>query len=319
VALTPPAVREYRISIPFRIPSLGKGSRRITLLEGPSGWGECSPLPGYPCDAAAARRAAEEAALGAWPPAVRESVEVNALVPALPPDEAATLAAEATAAGFGTVKVKVGGSDNDSARVRAVRDAVGAGVRVRLDGNGGWDVEAAVTILNRLSDVDIELVEQPVPTLEELATVRRRVAVPVAADESLRSLDDARRLADTNAADAVVVKVQCLGGIAAAMRVIEAAGVPAIVSSMYETSIGLSAGLGLAAALPELPYACGLGTTGVLEGDVVSDPLVAVNGTLAVRRPAPDPALVARYEEGLSGGPERNSRMSRPHDAESSR
>nr|MDQ6910263.1 O-succinylbenzoate synthase [Actinomycetota bacterium] len=199
-------------------------------------------------------------------------------------------------AGFQAVKVKVGTGDDDGARVRAVRGAVGAGVRVRLDGNGAWGVEEAVAILNRLADVDIELVEQPVPTLDELATVRRRVSVPVAADESVRSVDDARRLADLDAADAVIVKVQCLGGIAAAMEVVEAAGVPGIVSSMYETSVGLAAGLALAATLPELPYSCGL--AGVLAGDVVTDPLVAVNGLLAVRRPVPDPELLARYEDG---------------------
>jgi O-succinylbenzoate synthase len=92
-----------------------------------------------------------------------------------------------------------------------------------------------------------------------------------------------------------VVKVQPLGGVAAALEVAEAAGVPAIVSSLYETSVGLAAGLALAAALPELPYACGLGTAALLAGDVVADPLVPVNGELAVRRPVPDPELVARY------------------------
>jgi O-succinylbenzoate synthase len=296
--VTSSGTREYRVTIPFRTPSPGQGPRRIALLEGPSGWGECSPLPGYPCDASSARRAAEEAASGEWPPAVRDEVEVNALVAALPPAEAAACAAEASLAGFRAVKVKVGTGDEDSARVRAVREAVGPGVRVRLDGNGAWDVEQAVTILDGLADVDIELVEQPVPTLDELAAVRRRVSVPVAADESVRSVDDARHLAHLDAADAVVVKVQCLGGVVAAMEVIEAGGVPAIVSSLYETSIGLAAGLALAAALPELPYACGLGTAGVLAGDVVTDPLVAVGGRLGVRRPAADPALLARYEEG---------------------
>ena len=132
--------------------------------------------------------------------------------------------------------------------------------------------------------------------LADLARVRRRVAVPVAADESVRSLGDARRLAALAAADAVVVKVQPLGGVRAALRVIEAAGVPAVVSSLYETSVGLAAGLALAAALPDLPFACGLGTGALLAGDVVADPLVPAGGVIAVRRPEPDPALLARWE-----------------------
>ncbi|MDQ6928796.1 MAG: O-succinylbenzoate synthase [Actinomycetota bacterium] len=285
------------MAIPFRLPSVGEGLRRITLLDGPSGWGECSPLPGYPCDTSMARRAAEEAACGMWPRPLRDEVEVNALVPALPPEAAARRAAEAAGEGFRAVKVKVGCNDDDESRVRAVRDAVGPAVRVRLDVNGSWDVETAVNFINRLSGIDLELVEQPVETIEELAQVRRRVSVPIAADESVRCIDDARRLARDDAADAVVVKVQCLGGIAAAMAIVDTAAVAPIVSSLYESSIGLAAGVALAAALPDLPYACGLGAGDVLAGDVVAEPLVAVNGRLAVRRPVADPALLARYRD----------------------
>jgi O-succinylbenzoate synthase len=219
-------------------------------------------------------------------------------VPASPPDTAAKAAAAAAEAGFRAVKVKLTGGEGDEARVSAVREAVGPAVRVRLDCNGAWDLDSAVTIINRLASLDLELVEQPVRTLEELARVRRRVSVPIAADESVRTLDDARRLSELEAADALVVKVQCVGGIAAAMQIGETAGVSVIVSSLYETSIGLGAGLALAAALPELPYACGLGTADVLASDIVAEPLVAENGSLTVRRPVPDPALLARYADG---------------------
>lgn len=289
------AVREYRIAIPFRDPSLGD-VRRVTLLEGPSGWGECSPLPGYPCAPETARRAAEEAASGAWPPAVRDRVEVNALVPALPPQQAASAAARAVAAGFRTVKVKTG-TPGDVDRIAAVRDAVGPAVRLRVDSNGSWDLETAISTIDRLAAFDLELVEQPVETLDDLARLRRHVRVPVAADESVRSVDDASRLAALEAADAVVIKVQCVGGVRAAIDVAEAANVPVIVSSLYETSIGVAAGLALAAALPDLPFACGLGTVDLLAGDVVAEPLVAVDGILGVRRPVPDPDLLARYED----------------------
>ena len=272
---------EHRIRLPLQ----AGGYRHAVLFEGPAGWGEWSPLPGYPSDPATCRRAAEEAAGGEWPKPVRDRVRVNALVPALPPDQAA-----AVAAGHHDVKVKVGDA-GDVDRVAAVRDAIGPHARLRVDANGAWDVETAAARITAMAAYDLELVEQPVASIEGLAAVRRKVGVPIAADECVRTLDDARRLV----ADALVVKVQPLGGFAATLQIIEAAGVPAIVSSMYETSIGLSAGLALAAALDDLPYACGLGTAGIFARDVVSDPLVAPDGVMQVRRPVPDPALLAAY------------------------
>jgi O-succinylbenzoate synthase len=263
---------EYRIRV----------SRDTVLLEGPAGWGEWSPLPGYPSDPAACRRAAEEAATSEWPAPVRTEVRVNALVPAVSPDRAAALAA-----GHRDVKVKVGDA-GDVDRVAAVRDAIGPHARLRVDANGAWDVATAVERIARMAPYGLELVEQPVASIEDLAKVRRKVGVPVAADECVRTVDDARRLE----ADVLVVKVQPLGGFEATFRVIEAAGLPVVVSSMFETSVGIAAGLALAAALDELPYACGLGSTAP---DVVADPLVPVDGTLTVRRPVPDPGLLARY------------------------
>jgi o-succinylbenzoate synthase len=290
-------VRAHRVRIPLRVPLGGQSFREATLVEGPMGWGEFSPLPGYPCDTGQCEEAAREAAFVGWPAAVRAEVPVNALVPAVDANRAADLVAEAVAAGITTVKVKVGDGSpaEDADRVAVVREALGPAGRIRLDANGAWDVDTAVAALNRLAGFDLELVEQPVADLADLARVRRRVAVPIAADESLRSLEDARRLAALDAADAVVVKVQPLGGVRAALQLIEAAEVPAIVSSLYETSIGLAAGIALAAALSELPYACGLGTGTLLAGDVVADPLIPQGGMLPVRRPQPDPALLARW------------------------
>ena len=282
--------------VPLREPVDGMAAVAATLVHGPSGWGErTAPPPGYPVDPAAAGRAADEAASGSWPPARRDRVPVNDLVPAVPPDRAAALAAAAVAVGSRCVKVKVGpGVDDD--RVAAVRDAVGPHVRLRVDANGAWDLDRATAAVGRLAPYDLALVEQPVPTLDDLARLRRRVDVALAADESVRDVDDARALARLEAADAVVVKVQPLGGVAAALAVVEAAGVPAVVSALYETSVGLAAGLALAAALPELPYACGLATAALLAGDVVTDPLVPVAGELVVRRPEPDPDLLDLYE-----------------------
>jgi o-succinylbenzoate synthase len=292
--------RMCRVRVPLRVALGGHAFREATLVEGPIGWGEFSPLPGYPCDRRRCEEAAREGAFDGWPAAVRAEVPVNALVPDVDAGMAAKLTAEAVAAGITTVKVKVSGASaaDDADRVAAVREALGPAGRIRLDANGAWDVDTAVASLDRLAGFDLELVEQPVRDLADLARVRRRVTIPIAADESLRSLEDARRIAALDAADAIIVKVQPLGGVRAALEVIEAAGVPAIVSSLYETSIGLAAGVALAAALPDLPYACGLGTGVLLAGDVVADPLVPCGGVLPVRRPEVDRALLDRWEIG---------------------
>lgn len=268
------------------------GDRDVLLLEGPAGWGECSPLPGYPCDPARARAAAEEAARDGWPAPQRWTIPVNGLVPAsgCSPEQLR---------GMTSVKVKVGARPwrEDVTRVFEVREELGPAVGLRVDANGAWDEETALDALGAMAACDLELAEQPVATLEGLARLRRRVVVPLAADECIRSVDDARRLATLDAADAVVLKVQPLGGVRAALAVAEAAGVPAVVTSMYETSIGLAAGVALAAALPALPYACGLATLDMIAGDVVTEPLRPVDGALTVpARPlTPDPALLARY------------------------
>jgi O-succinylbenzoate synthase len=284
-----PVLTEHRLRI---------GGRRFTLLEGPAGWGECSPLAGYPCDPAAARRAAEEAATIGFPAAVREEVPVNALVEGRGFDPATF--DWATLAGFACVKVKVGYS-GDADVVAAVRDAVGPAVALRVDANGAWDVDTAVARLGALARYGIELAEQPVAAIEDLASVRRRVAVPVAADECVRSVADARRVRALDAADAVVLKVQPLGGVRAALDVADAAGLPAIPTSMMETSVGIAAGLALAAALDDLPFACGLATAALLPADVTREPLIpTADGRLRVRPVVPDADLLARYSEAIA-------------------
>ena len=287
-------VTTHRVCLPLRVPVGGMTGREAVLVEGPAGWGEFSPFPGYPTDDLSGRAAAGEGALQEWPTPVRSTVAVNALIPAVEPDRAAALTVEALAVGVTVFKVKVGAGD-DLGRLSAVRDAAGPSARLRIDPNGVWDLETAQSELDRFGRFDLELVEQPVATLEDLAALRRRTGVPLAADESVRTVDDAKRLAALDAADAVVLKVQVLGGVRSALRVADAAGVPAVVSSMLETSVGLAAGLALAAVLPELPFACGLGTGLLLDGDVVADPLVPEGGVLRVRRPEPTPDLLEQF------------------------
>ncbi|HEY3241116.1 MAG TPA: o-succinylbenzoate synthase [Acidimicrobiia bacterium] len=297
--------RAFHVRLPLRTPLGGLEHRDAVLVEGRAGWGEWSPLPGYPSDPRNCWAACQEATSEPWPVALRHQVPVNALVPAVEAQAAGRLAAEAKAAGIWTVKVKVGadpaGADLD--RVAAVRDALGPDGRIRIDANACWDLDDAVLALFRFEKYDIELAEQPVASLEDLARLRRRAPVPVAADEAVRTLEDAYHLHKLGAADALVVKTQPLGGVRPALAIVEVAGVPAIVSSLYETSVGLAAGLALAACLPDLPYACGLGTAGLLAADVVADPLVPVDGMLTVRRPVPDPDLLAAYGAPLEEEP----------------
>jgi O-succinylbenzoate synthase len=177
---------------------------------------------------------------------------------------------------------------DDIARVSAVRDALGAGGRIRVDANGGWDVSDAVSMLRRLARFDLEYAEQPCKTVEELAEVRRAIDVPVAADESIRRAEDPLRVARLEAADIAVLKVAPLGGVRACLAMAEQIGLPVVVSSALDTSVGIAAGLALAAALPELPYACGLASLSLLAGDVTSTPLTVVDGFLALARPEPD-------------------------------
>ncbi|MFB4317154.1 o-succinylbenzoate synthase [Actinomadura sp. 21ATH] len=290
-------------SIPMRTRFRGITQREGVLIQGPAGWGEFSPFAEYgPAECARWLAAAREAAYEEWPEPLRDRIPVNVTVPAVGPERAHELAA---ASGCRTAKVKVAerGQDecDDMARVEAVRDALGPGGKVRVDVNGGWDVDTAARMIRALDRFDLEYVEQPCATLEELARVRRRVDVPVAADESIRRAEDPLKVSAAEAADVAVIKVQPLGGVRPALRVAEACGLPVVVSSAVETSVGLAAGLALAAALPELPFACGLATLSLLEGDVVGDPLVPEDGAIAVRRPAVDEAALGRVEAADGG------------------
>lgn len=288
---------------PFRVPMRrrfrGVTERTGVLLRGPAGWGEFSPFPEYgPAYASRWLAAAVGAATTPFPPALRDRVPVNTTVPAVDPATAHDLVA---ASGCATAKVKVAESGQELAvdveRVAAVRSALGPAGAIRVDANGAWDVETAVLAIVRLdrAAAGLEYVEQPCRSLDELREVRRRVAVPLAADESVRTAADPLRIAGLDAVDLIVVKVQPLGGVTRALEVIAEAGLPAVVSSALETSVGLAAGVALAAALPELPYACGLGTATLLSGDLTDRPLTPEGGQLEVRRVAPAAGLLDQH------------------------
>jgi L-alanine-DL-glutamate epimerase-like enolase superfamily enzyme len=261
-----PVLTEHRLRI---------GERRFTLLEGPAGWGECSPMPGYPCDPSAARRAAEEAATVGFPPAVRDEIAVNALVQGRGFDPTAL-------AGFGCVKVKVG-YDGDVDVVAAVRDAVGPAVALRVDANGAWDVDQAVASLRVLAPAGIELAEEPVHGVEALRAVRAEVDVALAMDETAAE----EGAPESGATDAVCLKIARCGGITGVLRdaaSARVAGSVAYLASSYDGPLGIAAAVHAAAGLTAggpLP-AHGLATLAAFED--AGDRLHAVRGAIRVPR-----------------------------------
>lgn len=283
-------------AVPMRTRFRGITVREGALWRGSAGWTECSPFLDYdPQQCVPWLRAALAAAAEPFPEPVRESIPVNCTVPAVGPDRAAEIVA--ASGGCRTAKVKVAEPGQslaeDCDRVAAVRDALGPDGKVRIDANAGWDVDTAVDAITAIAAAaaGLEYAEQPCASVADLAAVRRRVSVPIAADESIRRAEDPLLVQRKQAADIAVIKVQPLGGVRATLELAERLSLPLVVSSALETSVGLAMSVAVAAALPELPYACGLNTVRLLTEDACSDSLVARDGAIAVprdRRPEPD-------------------------------
>jgi O-succinylbenzoate synthase len=320
-----PAIEEllagaHVVSLPMRVKFRGIMERESLLLRGPAGWGEFGPFPEYG-DAEASRwlAAAIEAGWEGFPDPLRAVVPVNATVPAVAAERVPEVLARYGRVDAVKVKVAENGQtlDDDAARLAAVRSAL-PDAAIRVDANGGWDVPTAIEALTRLAGVGLEYAEQPVPTIGGLAEVRRAlqlagIPVLIAADESVRKESDPLKVARAGAADLIVVKVAPLGGVRRALDIVAQAGLPAVVSSALDTSVGIRAGLALAAALPGLPYACGLGTVSLFESDVTTDPLVADDGAIRLRGVTADAGLLEQY----AASPERRdwwlARLRRVH------
>ncbi|HEX5671656.1 MAG TPA: o-succinylbenzoate synthase [Acidimicrobiia bacterium] len=288
----------YPISVPLRHRFRRVDRREAVLIHGPSGWGEFSPFPDYPPEVTTRWLAAAlEAACSEWPKPVRSHVLVNVTVPSVDPVTAYEMVA---ASGCRTAKVKVADPgqrhEDDLERLAAVRDAIGPGGKVRIDVNAAWDLDTAIERLTEMARFDLEYAEQPVRTIEDMIELRRKVPVRIAADESVRMAADPLEVAERGAADILVLKVQPMGGVVRALDLARRSGLPAVVSSALETSVGIAAGLTAAATLPVLDFACGLGTVSLFEGDVVADPLLPVSGEIEVRRPEPTRELLDKYE-----------------------
>lgn len=282
-------------ALPMRDRFRGTRVRHGLLLRGPVGWAEFAPFPEYGADESARWLAAAiESGWVGWPEPRRETVEVNAIVPAVAPERAVELV---QASGCTTAKVKVAERGqslvDDVARVGAVREALADGGRIRLDANGAWTTEQAAEALRALGTFDLEYVEQPCASLVECAALRTLTDVPVAVDEGLRRAPDPHHVVGlAESADVLVLKVAPLGGVRPAMAVAQTYGLPCVVSSALDSSVGLSAALALAAALPDLSYACGLGSGQLVIADVTGDRVLPAAGHLRVRSSAPEPDTV---------------------------
>ena len=287
------------VALPMVTRFRGITVREAALLEGPEGWTEFAPFPEYD-DAEAARwlAAAIEFGWTSLPPLHRAAISVNATVPGVDPEQVPGVLARFPGCRTAKVKVAEPGSSltSDLARVAAVREVLGWEGRIRIDANTAWNLDEAEHALRTLAPCDLEYVEQPCAGLDELLELRRRtrdLRIPIAGDESVRRSDDP--LSAAQAVDVVILKAAPLGGIRTALELAAASGRPVVVSSALDTSVGLALGAHLAAALPELPYDCGLGTGALLAADVTDEPLLPANGEIEVRRITPSPALLSRW------------------------
>ena len=304
-----------RLSIPMKEPFVTSGgvvsARELVLVrleddQGAVGYGEAAPLEQYDGVSvdevmAALRdgghrppqaRAAEEMARldlegrregrGLGEPGA-DAIPVNHTLPAGPPEETARAAKRALRDGYSCFKVKVGLPD-DVERVAAVRQAIGSWPALRLDANGAWGVEEAVERIEALEPFDLQLVEQPCKTLEELARVRRAVAVPVGADESVTGPDEVRAAARERACDVVNVKLAGSGGFGGAreaVREAEANGLRPFLSSTLDGPWGIAAALQLAAS-EGISLACGLGTLELFDARIARALPRPADGLMAV-------------------------------------
>jgi o-succinylbenzoate synthase len=212
-----------------------------------------------------------------------DAIAVNHTLAAGPPEEVAGAARQALRLGYSCFKLKVGLPD-DVERVAAVREAIGSWPALRLDANGAWEVEEAIERIAALEPYDIQLVEQPCRTLDELARVRPQVGVPIAADESVSSVADVRLAAEARACDAVNVKLAGSGGFGAAreaLRAAQAGGLRPFLSSTLDGPWGIAAALQLAAS-ERISLACGLGTLELFEARIARALPPPADGLMAV-------------------------------------
>ena len=290
------------IALPLKTKFRGLQTRELVIFRGRERWAEFSPFVEYPdTEAKTWLQAALSWANEPLPKLERSAIRVNATLPAVGPEQVPQLLANFGR--FGSVKIKVAEAGQDLAhdlvRIRCVRE-IYPEVKIRIDANGGYSVADAMRLAHALGDSELEYMEQPVATIGELVELRGELnkaglAIKIAADESIRKAEDPLLVAREGAADIAVLKVQPLGGIKRALEIAASSGLEIVVSSALESSIGLSQGLHLAGALPQLNYDCGLATAKLLVADVTDVPLMAHDGVMEIRELEPSAELVEKY------------------------
>ena len=285
------------ISIPTKTNFRSVEHREFALFEGPRGWGEFAPFLEYGTSECIPWLVSGiEAASVSPPEALRSEIEINATLPAVNSrEEIATVLSWFS--GCKTVKIKVGNRlEEDLARIAAVREIL-PDASIRIDVNGSWNVPDAIHALHAIhADGAIEYVEQPCATIEELRQLKERLDIPVliAGDEIVRKSTNPLTIDLTDAIDILMLKVAPLGGIKRSMEIASVHGLPVVVSSALDSAVGISYGLQLAASLPQLDYACGLGTGELLAGDVGLLPVK--DGKISVQTIGPDMSAIRMYE-----------------------
>ena len=278
------------IALPTKTNFRGINVREVALFQGEYGWGEFSPFLEYDYQECAPwLMCAIEAATKPRPQLYRSSVRVNGTIPATN-DKSVIKSLVETYQGVKTFKVKVGDNlGEDIVRLAQIR-SLGRDIKIRIDVNGLWSVQDALTNLYAFYEEvgPFEYVEQPCATLEELRELKASIHIPlkIAVDEVLRKAKDPFAIDLSGAADFVMLKVQPLGGIARAHQLAEHHKLPVVVSSALESAVGINYGLQLAASFPEMNFDCGLGTGSLLGADVASLPIV--NGEIEITEVEPD-------------------------------
>ena len=287
------------VSIPVKANFRGINFREVALFEGPAGWSEFSPFIEYSNkESSTWLKAAIEGATKEPPKPIRDQVEINATLPNVKVSEVKELLAGFN--GCNTIKIKINDFETDQALlIECLKEIPKA--KFRLDVNGGWALEEAIANVQSYEKAFgslIEYIEQPCTDFADLNSLRNSTGIKIAVDESIRKYLAGDLTKIKEVADIAIIKWAPTGGIDAALEVIEKIGLPVVISSALDSSVGISHGLSLAEAVPNLYGACGLGTVCLLEGDVTSNPLMPINGIIKNRKVIPDRIAEFKAESG---------------------
>jgi len=287
------------VSIPVKANFRGINFREIALFEGPAGWSEFSPFIEYSNkESSTWLKAAIEGATKEPPKPIRDQVEINATLPNVKVNEVKELLAGFN--GCNTIKIKINDFETDQALlIECLKEIPKA--KFRLDVNGGWALEEAIANVQSYEKAFgslIEYIEQPCTDFADLNSLRNSTGIKIAVDESIRKYLAGDLTKIKEVADIAIIKWAPTGGFDAALEVIEKIGLPVVISSALDSSVGISHGLSLAEAVPNLYGACGLGTVCLFEGDVTSNPLMPINGIIKNRKVIPDRIEEFKAESG---------------------